>query len=271
MVKIQKINLVLDPSPWPVSTAFSLYVLIIGLVASFHLYSHANLFIIFGFFLFISVFSLWIRDILRDAFIHRIVPILSGALRRAFILFIVSEVMFFVAFFWAFFHSSLAPVFQIGSIWPPLAFSVFSPWSIPLVNTMILLTSGATTTWVQYAIVAGDYDQVVYGFVFTLVLSFLFLDLQIYEYVHASFSISDGIYGSTFYMLTGFHGFHVLVGTIMLTVSFFRFLLGQMSPRSYLGFTVASWYWHFVDVVWILLFLVVYIWGNSMSNNIVLF
>lgn len=116
MVKIQKINLVLDPSPWPVSTAFSLYVLIIGLVASFHLYSHANLFIIFGFFLFISVFSLWIRDILRDAFIHRIVPILSGALRRAFILFIVSEVMFFVAFFWAFFHSSLAPVFQIGSI-----------------------------------------------------------------------------------------------------------------------------------------------------------
>jgi len=105
---------------------------------------------------------------------------------------------------------------------------------------MILLTSGGTTTWVQYAIVAGDYDQVVYGFVLTLILSFLFLDLQVYEYVHASFSISDGIYGSTFYLLTGFHGFHVLVGTIMLTVSFVRFLLGQLSPKSYLGFTVAS-------------------------------
>jgi len=105
---------------------------------------------------------------------------------------------------------------------------------------MLLLTSGATTTWVQYAIVAGEYDQVVYGFVATLVLSFLFLFLQVYEYVHATFSISDGIYGSTFYLLTGFHGFHVLLGTIMLGVSFIRFLLGQLSPKSYLGFTVAS-------------------------------
>lgn len=187
-------------------------------------------------------------------------------LRLGFLLFIVSEVLFFVGFFWAYFHSSLSPVIQIGSSWPPPGIETFKAWDVPLLNTVILLTSGASCTWVQYALIAGQYDDVVLGFICTLSLSFLFIFFQFEEYVGAAYGISDSVYGSAFYMLTGFHGFHVIIGTIFLAVCFGRFLLGHYTSRNYLGFSLAAWYWHFVDVVWLVLFIAVYCWGNWLPN-----
>jgi cytochrome c oxidase subunit 3 len=202
------------------------------------------------------------------------------------ILFIASEVMFFVAWFWAFYDSALFPgdvktlpgtdtlVGMVGrnevtgGHWPPVATadgrftSVFDPWHIPLVNTLILLTSGTTVTWAHYALQQGDRKGLVRGLVLTILLGLLFSSLQAYEYANAHFTFAGHIYGSTFFMATGFHGFHVIVGTIFLTVILFRALAGHFTPQHHFGFEAAAWYWHFVDVVWLFLFASIYVWGG---------
>ena len=177
-------------------------------------------------------------------------------------MFIISEVMFFLAFFWAFFHSSFAPTVELGCIWPPAGIEVFSPWEIPLLNTVILLSSGATCTWAHDAIVAGDRRSAILALVFTLLLAFLFTGFQVYEYKHASFTMSDGIYGSCFFMATGFHGFHVQIGTIFLLICLIRLSNHHFTREHHFGFEAAAWYWHFVDVVWLFLFVAVYWWGG---------
>lgn len=184
------------------------------------------------------------------------------------LLFIVSEVMFFFAFFWGFFHSSLAPVFNIGGVWPPKAITVIDTYTVPLTNTFILLSSGATVTWAHHAIILGAKRHVVISMIYTIVLASLFTYFQGLEYVTAPFNISDGIYGSCFYMATGFHGFHVFVGTIALIISFVRIILGQQTTTHHFGFESAIWYWHFVDVVWLFLFINIYWWGNLEPNNL---
>jgi heme/copper-type cytochrome/quinol oxidase subunit 3 len=171
--------------------------------------------------------------------------------------------MFFFAFFWAFFHSSIAPVFNIGGVWPPKAITPMDTYTIPLTNTFFLLTSGATVTWAHHALVARAKKQALLALIFTLVLASLFTSLQGLEYVEATFNISDGIYGSCFYMATGFHGFHVFVGTIALFVSFVRIIFNHFTDHHHFGFESAIWYWHFVDVVWLFLFINVYWWSNS--------
>jgi cytochrome c oxidase subunit 3 len=179
------------------------------------------------------------------------------------ILFIVSEVMFFFAFFWAFFHSSIAPVYNIGGVWPPKAISTISAYTVPLTNTFILLTSGATVTWAHHALLARAKNILLVALLLTLLLATLFTGLQGFEYVNAPFNISDGVYGSCFYMATGFHGFHVFVGTIALLVSFIRIVLNHFTNKHHFGFESAIWYWHFVDVVWLFLFINVYWWSNK--------
>jgi cytochrome c oxidase subunit 3 len=179
------------------------------------------------------------------------------------ILFIVSEVMFFFAFFWAFFHSSLAPSIEIGSMWPPKGISVLNPWDIPFLNTIILLSSGASVTWAHHAILAGQRMQGVYSLVVTILLASVFTSLQVMEYMEAPFTISDGIYGSTFYMATGFHGFHVFVGTLFLGVCLVRLYKHHFTQNHHFGFEAAAWYWHFVDVVWLFLFVSIYWWGGA--------
>ena len=179
------------------------------------------------------------------------------------ILFILSEVMFFFGFFWAFFHSALAPTPEIGSVWPPQGIEVINAWGIPLLNTIILLTSGATITWAHHAIVAGNRRNAIIGFVLTLTLAVFFTMLQLFEYLEASFTISDSVYGSTFYMATGFHGIHVIVGTIFIAVAFVRLLQHHFTQEHHFGFEAAAWYWHFVDVVWLFLFVVIYWWGGN--------
>jgi heme/copper-type cytochrome/quinol oxidase subunit 3 len=170
--------------------------------------------------------------------------------------------MFFVAFFWAFFHCSLNPGLAIGGVWPPADIVPLNPWKIPLLNTVILLSSGASITWAHHSLVSGSKDQLIYGLVLTIALASIFTGFQAYEYITAPFTISDGIYGSTFYMLTGFHGFHVIIGTLFITVSLWRSYKDQYTIQHHVGFETAAWYWHFVDIVWLFLFITVYWWGS---------
>jgi cytochrome c oxidase subunit 3 len=178
------------------------------------------------------------------------------------ILFIVSEIMFFFAFFWGFFASSLAPTIEIGGIWPPPGINVLNPWEIPLLNTLILLLSGFTCTWAHHAMIEGKRQAVILSLGLTVILGIIFTGLQAMEYFEADFTISDGIYGSTFFLTTGFHGFHVLVGTTFLVVCFFRVLSYHFTRNHHFGFEAAAWYWHFVDVVWLFLFVSIYWWGG---------
>jgi cytochrome c oxidase subunit 3 len=175
---------------------------------------------------------------------------------------LVTEIMFFVAFFWAYFHSSLTPTIDIGAVWPPKGIDTFNPWEVPLLNTLILLTSGASVTWAHHALLAGQQSQAVRSLAMTVGLAVIFTAFQAYEYVEAPFTIADGIYGSTFYMATGFHGFHVMVGTLFLTVCLFRTMAHHFTRNHHVGFEAAAWYWHMVDVVWLFLFLCVYYWGG---------
>jgi cytochrome c oxidase subunit 3 len=177
-------------------------------------------------------------------------------------LFIASEVMFFVAWFWAYFDASLFPGEFVGNVWPPKDIETFDPWDIPLINTLVLLLSGTTVTWSHHALLEDDRKSFIQGLWLTVILGACFTALQIYEYQHASFNFSGHIYGATFYMATGFHGFHVLVGTIFLAVCLWRGKLGHFNKDHHFGFEAAAWYWHFVDVVWLFLFAAIYIWGS---------
>ena len=180
--------------------------------------------------------------------------------------FIISELISFFSFFWAFFHSSLIPSIEIGGVWPPrdLQDVIVDPFGVPLLNTCILLTSGLTVTWCHKLVIKPIYEEgeAIVALTITIGLAILFLLLQLMEYKNAVICLSDGIYGSTFYMTTGFHGFHVMIGTIFLIVCNYRLALGHFEDGNCVGLESAIWYWHFVDVVWIILFCFVYIWGN---------
>jgi cytochrome c oxidase subunit 3 len=190
--------------------------------------------------------------------------------RYGMILFIASEVMFFVAWFWAFFDASLFPgeaaqvarAEHTGGQWPPKGIEVFDPWHLPLLNTLILLTSGTTITWAHHALLHNDRAGLRNGLILTILLGAIFTCVQVYEYSVAPFSFSNSIYGATFFMATGFHGAHVLIGTIFLVVCLGRVMVGHFRPEQHLGFEFAAWYWHFVDVVWLFLFACIYVWGS---------
>jgi cytochrome c oxidase subunit III len=188
-------------------------------------------------------------------------PVVKLGLRYGMSLFIASEVMFFAAFFWAFFSSSLYPSEAIGHVWPPANIEPMETFHLPLMMTLILLLSGTTVTWAHHAIVEGDRRTASVALGLTVILGVLFSSFQMYEYGHAHFGFKDGIYPSTFYMATGFHGFHVIIGTIFLAVCWFRVNAGHFTPKSHFGFEAAAWYWHFVDVVWLFLFVSIYWWG----------
>jgi len=163
----------------------------------------------------------------------------------------------------AFFHSSLSPTVELGAVWPPKGIQVLNPWEIPFLNTVILLTSGASVTWAHHAILAGSRSQGIMALLATLFLAVFFTGFQILEYLEAPFTISDSVYGSTFFLATGFHGFHVFIGTLFLTVCLIRFASSHFTKRHHFGFEAAAWYWHFVDVVWLFLFVSIYWWGGN--------
>jgi cytochrome c oxidase subunit III len=258
---------IVEPSPWPVVGAVASFILALGAVYAMH--GGTAWALAPGFALTFYTMAMWWRDVRNEAeagFHTRVVQIHH---RYGMMLFIASEVMFFVAWFWAYFDPALYPdsinQFErtevLGGVWPPQGIATFDPWHLPLLNTLILLTSGTTVTWAHHAIVEGDRKSAKQALWLTVGLGVLFSLLQAYEYSHAAFAFSGNIYGATFYMATGFHGFHVIVGTIFLAVCLFRLYKGDFTPKQHFGFEAAAWYWHFVDVVWLFLFVAIYVWG----------
>jgi len=259
-----------EPSPWPLIGAFSGGFLATGMIVFMH--TPINWMLYLGIFLvFFTMFGWW-RQVVREA-THEghHTPIVQIGLRYGMLLFILSEVMFFVAFFWAYFNVAFFPdtptQFErtefLGGVWPPSGVQTFDPFDLPFLNTMILLLSGCTVTWAHHALRQGDRQGLLQGLGLTVILGLLFTSLQAYEYSHAAFGFREGIYSTTFYMLTGFHGFHVMVGTVFLAVCWLRAYWGHFKPNHHVGFEMAAWYWHFVDVVWLFLFVAIYWYGSA--------
>lgn len=260
-----------DPSPWPIVGSISAFTMAIGAVTSMHAADGEGMVegIVFwlGFLGVLYTMFVWWRDVVAEAE-HKgdHTPVVQLHHRYGMVLFIASEVMFFVAWFWAFFNASLFPTDAMGGIWPPEGIEVFDPWHLPFLNTVILLLSGTTVTWAHHALVSGDRKGLVNGLICTVILGALFSAVQAYEYAHAPFSFDGGIYGATFFMATGFHGFHVLVGTIFLLICLIRATRGHFKQDHHFGFEAAAWYWHFVDAVWLFLFCCIYWWGSVGAN-----
>ncbi len=290
-----------DPSPWPLLMSFGAFLMAVGgIIWMRSMGGGEGLFGVKGssvFFLgvatVLAIFFFWWRDVVREAHKGDHTPVVQLHLRYGMILFIATEVMFFVAWFWAYFDVALFPSSVsplpilmpdgsispsdtsmiglvernelIGGQWPPVpsdAFhATFDPWGLPLVNTLVLLLSGTTITWAHHALLQDDRKGLVWGLALTVALGILFTLLQAYEYGHAAFNYSGHIYGATFFMATGFHGFHIIIGTVFLTVCLLRALKGHFTPKQHFGFEAAAWYWHFVDVVWLFLFACIYVWG----------
>nr|QAY82084.1 cytochrome c oxidase subunit 3 [Endoclita minanus] len=250
-----------DYSPWPLTGALGVLILVSGMIKWFHQYN-MNLFFL-GYLIIIMTMYQWWRDVCREGtFQGKHTILVSKGLRWGMILFIISEVFFFLSFFWAFFHSSLSPTIEIGMMWPPLSIISFNPFQIPLLNTIILLTSGITVTWAHHALMSNNFTQTTQGLFFTVILGIYFTLLQAYEYYEAPFTIADSVYGSTFFMATGFHGIHVIIGTIFLLICLLRHINNHFSMNHHFGFEAAAWYWHFVDVVWLFLYISLYWWGG---------
>ena len=253
-----------DPSPWPFVTSVSVFIFFTGNVMYMHSYTGGGMLALLGLIGLLFVMYMWWRDVIREAtFEEQHTFSVQRGLRLGMVLFIVSEVMFFFSFFWAFFHSSLVPTPAIGGVWPPISIQTIESLSIPLTNTFLLLSSGATVTWAHHAILCRYKQQAIVSLLLTIGLAVLFTFLQVLEYCDSLFSISDSVFGSCFYMSTGFHGFHVFIGTICLVVSLVRLVFNHFTSTHHFGFEAAAWYWHFVDVVWLFLFISVYWWGGS--------
>jgi cytochrome c oxidase subunit III len=286
-----------DPSPWPIVGAVGAFLMLGGAVfwmnsgysGFFGLPVNGQPWIfLIGVALVLYTMVGWWRDVIRESVVkgdHT--PVVKLGLRYGMILFIASEVMFFFAWFWAYFNSALFPADVSIGQWPPEGIVTFDPWHFALLNTLILLTSGTTVTWAHHALQVGDRKGAIQGLMLTIALGVSFTAVQAYEYSHATFtfglngatlvpltdlahkSLAAGvgdlraIYGSTFFMATGFHGAHVIIGTTFLTVCLARAIAGQFTPKRHFGFEAAAWYWHFVDVVWLFLFACIYVWGAS--------
>ena len=265
-----------DPSPWPFCTSIALWYMALTVVSLFHNYLNGISNLLFGFVYLAFSLAAWWRDVIREStYEFKHTPYVRKGLLMGMMLFIISEIMFFFGFFWAFFHSSLVPSPYIGGVWPPKMLQVVSPWELPLVNTLCLLLSGVTLTISHRQLNGLSYynyfgssqwaliNRLIVWLQITIGLGVFFLGCQAFEYYFAGFTFQDTVYGGTFYILTGLHGMHVLVGTIFLIVCLWRASNLHFTLWKQVGFKSAVWYWHFVDVVWIFLYLVIYVWGNK--------
>nr|QUL61629.1 cytochrome c oxidase subunit 3 [Coenobita brevimanus] len=250
-----------EMSPWPLTGSISAMMLTTGLVKWFHQFNMDLL--VLSFVAVVLTMIQWWRDVVRESTYQGLhTSVVVAGLRWGMILFIVSEVFFFFSFFWAFFHSSLAPAVEIGMTWPPKGIVPFNPFQIPLLNTIILLSSGATVTWAHHAIMGSNHNEALQSLGITVFLGVYFTALQAYEYFEAPFTIADSVFGSCFFVATGFHGLHVIIGTTFLMVCLYRLYMCHFSPTHHFGFEAAAWYWHFVDVVWLFLYIFIYWWGG---------
>nr|AKS03973.1 Cytochrome c oxidase subunit 3 [Spadella cephaloptera] len=252
---------IVDPSPWPYTSSISALMLVSSLCGWIHNFTSCWLIIMSMILLAMSMIQWW-RDITREAtFLGKHTEKVQLGLRYGMILFITSEVFFFFVFFWAFFYSSLSPNIEVGSQWPPTGIIAMNPFDIPLLNTMVLLSSGATITWAHMSMMENNWMETNLSLKMTIMLGVYFTVMQLSEYVMAQFSIADSVYGSTFFIATGFHGLHVVIGTIFIIVMYVRHFNFHFSKDHHFGFEASAWYWHFVDVIWLFLFICIYWWG----------
>jgi cytochrome c oxidase subunit 3 len=269
-----------NPSPWPLLGSIAVVVTALGGVTYmkglFGMEQGTWWLLAVGLAMVMWVMFGWWREVIKEGQVGDHTPVVQIGLRYGMILFIASEVMFFVGWFWSFFEFAIFESARVGSTWdsanalyaeglsrfadwPPVGVETFDPFHLPLINTLILLLSGTTVTWAHHALQHDDRSGAKLGLVLTVILGFVFTLLQAYEYSHAQFTFDGTLYGSAFFMATGFHGAHVVIGTIFLAVCLIRLLMGGMSSEKHLGFEFAAWYWHFVDVVWLFLFAFVYV------------
>lgn len=257
------------PSIWPLASSFAAGLMALGMILFMH---EVQIFgmnatyavLVLGLLAVLACMFFWWRDVVYEAVWEKAhSAVAKVGFRFGMMLFILSEVMFFVAFFWAFFAAALYPM---GGVWPPEGVITVDPLDLPLLMTMILLLSGCTITWAHAAILENDQENFALSLGLTVILGFFFLGFQVYEYSHLAYGFKDGIFSSTFYMATGFHGFHVFVGTLFLAVCYLRAKKMHFTKDGHFGFEAAAWYWHFVDVVWLFLFVAIYFWGGGEST-----
>jgi cytochrome c oxidase subunit 3 len=269
-----------QPSSWPVVGSIGLFLMATGAATWFNGTPVGKWAVLAGFLVLVYMMFGWFGKVIHESEGGSYNAQVDVSFRWGMGWFIFSEVMFFAAFFGALFYARVLSVPWLGELeqrllWPdfnaqwPTAgpnatdpFTTMGAWGIPALNTLLLLSSGVTVTWAHWALKANNRGQLILGLILTIALGVVFLGFQAYEYIHAytdlNLRLTSGIYGSTFFMLTGFHGFHVTVGAIMLTVILFRCIAGHFKPDHHFAFEAVSWYWHFVDVVWLLLFVLVY-------------
>ena len=251
---------IVDPSPWPVTGSAGVLFLLVGVCGWGNNYD--SVLVIVGLAIILFTMIIWWRDVRREAtYQGKHTNNVENGLRAGMILFIIREICFFFSFFWAYFHSSLSPNVEIGSTWPPTRVHPINPFEVPLLNTTVLLSRGATVTWAHMSLLRSHWLETCLGLVSTVGLGVLFSVIQLLEYEWCPFTMTDSVYGRTFFVATGFHGLHVLIGTIFLCVICGRHICGHFTCGHHFGFEGRAWYWHFVDVVWLLLYLCVYWWG----------
>ena len=252
-----------SPSPWPILTSISLLVLTTSGVLSMHNFINTPYIFFIALFLVCSSMSFWFRDVISEGTYkgNHTLAVQKG-IYIGVVLFIISEVFFFLAIFWAYFHSGLSPDVEVGAEWPPMGIQAIDPFELPLLNTVLLLSSGFTVTYAHHSLIKGDRANTLYGLVYTIILAAIFTTLQGIEYNVSSFTISDGVFGSCFYFGTGFHGLHVIIGTIFLATALWRILAYHLTDNHHLGFESGILYWHFVDIVWLFLYVFIYYWGS---------
>lgn len=251
------------PSPWPMLISVSLLSLTTSTVLNMHNFSNVRILLFLSIISVIYTMGLWFRDITAEGtYLGNHTSVVQRGLNIGFALFLLTEGLFFLAIFWAFFHSALSPTIELGGQWPPLGIEAINPFELPLLNTVLLLSSGVTVTYAHHSLIQGNRSGALYGLIFTVLLAVTFTCFQGVEYAVSSFTISDGIFGTCFYFGTGFHGIHVIVGTIFLAIGLWRVYSYQLTDNHHLGLEAGILYWHFVDVVWLFLFISMYYWGS---------
>lgn len=251
------------PSPWPILTCGSLLILTSSGALTMHGYAFSQDLFYNGLILLISSMSFWFRDVISEAtYLGNHTLAVQRGLNMIIGLFIVSEALFFMAIFWAYFHSGLSPGVEMGAQWPPSGIDSVNPFELPLLNTVILLSSGFTVTYGHHCLIQGYRKGGLYGVALTIVLALVFTGLQGVEYTVSTFTLTDSTYGSCFYFGTGFHGLHVMIGTAFIAVGLWRFLAYHFTVNHHLGFESSILYWHFVDIVWLILYISIYYWGS---------
>lgn len=252
-----------SPSAWPVFTSFSLGILAATGGISMHYFHNSYIVLYMATVIVIMTMVMWFRDIIAEGtFLGDHTIAVQRGLTLGFILFVVSEALFFLSVFWAYFHSSLTPVVELGCSWPPAGIDPVNPFELPLLNTVILLSSGATITWAHHSLISNNRKGALLGTFLTVTLAVIFTAFQWVEYHQTSFTLSDGVFGSTFFFATGFHGLHVIIGTLFLAVSLWRIFAYHLTNHHHIGYESAILYWHFVDVVWLVLYVSIYYWGS---------